>query len=215
MTVQSDIKNAITFGVSHLVLLGLLLISVACGIYEFDSRRADRADAKTQVAESTLANATAQSGRDEAAFHQVLNALTVQNAALTQAISQRESQLAAQKQIDSTASIDDTAKRLGGSVIDARNIDLPLDTARGLVSSLDILAATSADLVDETKTAANLQAELDSEATVVIDLRTQLDDSAKACAAQVASVKAKARKSKFKWFLGGAATAGAIALRFL
>lgn len=109
------------------------------------------------------------------------NQMSSQNASL-QAV------LSAKLKGDQTLTSSAAATRLGGSVIDATTVQLPLDTARADIAQLDTLPVVEAELTAETKLA-------DTQGTLITALNTQIVDQTKACAAQVADLKVKNRRS--------------------
>lgn len=193
LSIETSIKSHLV----SIVFMGLLIFGGVYGTESLVAKHDAQNDAKWSA---ILSTAQAKSASDEAQFQVTLAQITAQNTQLAQAITQRDAALAAIVKADATLTAAQTAIKLGGTTIDPNSVTLPLDTARNLTAQVDSIPVLKANLVDETKIAQGLQTALDSQTTVVTDLKTQLVDSDKACKAQVADVKAKARKSKLKWF---------------
>jgi hypothetical protein len=207
---------------AHIILL-LLAAGIAAGsvygvenlIYKHELAAEQRADAKlaayvsqTQASEKQLADTQAQ-------LITLISQLQAQNAKLSQSISARNVQVAKQVKNDSTLSAQETAVRLATQTSaqasqvrptnDGISIDLPV--ARNIVGFLDLLPVVQANLVDtqteltNETTLFNKSQETNAAQTKVIsDLTTQNVEQVKACAAEVKTVKAEAKRGKFKWF---------------
>lgn len=207
------------FPIAPLIIFGLF---AAAAVYEIDSlvARLDAANAskyasalaiqatQTKTLQDQLAADSAASALRDAGYQKTI-------AQLSQSISARNAQNIQQQKVDSTLDATTAAQRLtlqtkaginevstnGNNVV----VDLPI--ARNLVEDLDAYTSTLGDLADTQKQLAsqtNLTADAKKEAadaeSVVASQGIQLVDSTKSCNAQVASVKAAARKSKFKYF---------------
>src|SRR5208282_3014773 len=91
---------------------------------------------------------------------------------------------------------------------DSVTLDLPI--TRAVTADLDKLNAaqgaidaTNKELSAQTGLTADANAKLTDANNIIANDKVLATDQTKACAAQVADVKAKARKSKFKWFIAG------------
>ena len=220
-----DIATDFNYLKHHLILLALVVALAFGGIYGIESliARHDAVNAQQQQAALAAQVALVQSLQQQISHDEQVYA--AQNAALAQtisglanAISTRDKQNDQQKQKDATLTAQEAAARLSEqtkaqpgevtAVGTGGSIDLPI--SRQVVASLDQLTTVTADLADtktslanETTIAGNNAAETTGQKQLVGALQTQIVDADKACKAEVASVKADARKSKFKWFLGG------------
>ena len=101
--------------------------------------------------------------------------------------------------------IADTLVTASGDTIIVSSVD-----AHKTLALLEQVTTLAGDLADENKIAANYQEEVQKSDQVAKDLNaqvtglnTQLADSAKACTAQVAAVKAEGHKNSVKWFKRG------------
>lgn len=90
--IEADVKDVYTFTKSHLILVACLFLAIVGLVYQFDSRRADRANAKTEVA--------MQQAKDAQAAAQAAIAQTAQINAQDQAKEQAADQRVAQLQIE-------------------------------------------------------------------------------------------------------------------
>jgi hypothetical protein len=119
------------------------------------------------------------------ALQSQLSALSAQLSAQTAAL---QSKLATQLKTDQTLTSAAAATRLGGTPVDASTVELPLTTARADIAQLDTLPVVQAELDGETKLAA-------TQSDLITSLHTEISDQTKACAAQVADLKVKSKRS--------------------
>jgi hypothetical protein len=193
LTLETSLK-------SHLIAVVLMAALVFGGIWGVESLIAKHDAANETRFETILKAAQDRSAKDEAQLQGTLLQVAAENASLTAQIVKNNQTLAAKQKVDAALPAPQLAAKLGGTAPDANTIDLPLNIARGIQVQLDSIPVLQSDLVDETKIAANLQTQSTQQTGVIADLQVQITDQTKVCQAQVASVKAQARKSKLKWF---------------
>ena len=198
----------------HLFLMAVVLVLTFAGIYGVLNLVARDRAANDSKWQAILAAQTAQF-TEENKKRDAENAASKQEILqIAQSIANRNTQVAQQVKTDATLSAQEAAQRLtqqtkaqpGEVTAQGSNLLVDLPISRGIVTALDLLPAAQADLTDtqkqlaaQTQISTNLQAD-------VSGLRTLNQDQQKACQAQVAAVKAQARKSKLKWFLAGLVT---------
>lgn len=85
----------------------------------------------------------------------------------------------------------------------ARDVDKQITQGAAAVSDL---ANTKTELANETTLATTANKNLSDASAAVAALQKQNTDQIQACAVQVKTIKAQARKSKIKWFFAGVIT---------
>jgi DNA mismatch repair ATPase MutL len=193
---------------------------------KFLDREAAKAQANATVAvqlasDAKLAaqQAAQQAAQTQAQYQAMLDALQKQNAALAQAVTQRNVVLVQQQAVDKTLSPTQLTQRWAALVpntqptVTPTGITVTTADAQLTVAQLENVPVLTQNLKDETAIAANLQSELAAQGKVVAEdntlisaLNVEIADNNKACKAEVAAVKADARKGKVKWFKIGFVT---------
>jgi hypothetical protein len=211
-TLEADAKKVWTFGVSHVVLIACLFVSLVGSVYLFDSRRADRADYAAQLAQQHEAQVVAANTTFQQQTQARIAELTATVAQLQAGQQVRVVQLATQQKTDATMAPTDLADRWEKLVPDSKVLPTPsgymLDPSSGLktVQSLEQVPILTANLADEVKIANSFQSEYKLEQAA----HTSDNDTCKVQLATDATtlkaVKADARKSKWKWFIAGVVT---------
>ena len=202
---------------------GVLLLLVALYLTRlYINRSADEADAKVKVAQTV---ASQQAAADSVLADQVKQAtaqyatlvaqLTAQNQQLTTAIATRSQAVIVQQARDATLTPAATAARIStqtdtkptDTTAQGNNVVLAPDAAHAVVQQMDELAAAQQNLTDTQTIVADDQKQIFSLTGINTDLTTQVaglklevTDGTKLCDATVSDVKAKARKSKMRWF---------------
>jgi hypothetical protein len=220
--VVSTIKNDYSWLTHHLLMLALVGVLVIGSVYGIESLIAKHDAAKDAQWKSVVAADQQRLATDEANWQQQFQVLSAQNTQLLGAISQRGAALAVQQKKDATLSANEAAQRLseqtkaapGEVTAQGNNLLVDLPISRQIVIGLDQLPVLQANLTD-TKT------QLTNETTIAQNAQSDVvaqkkvnADQVEACKAQVADVKAQARKSKLKWF-GIGYVAGVISARLL
>ena len=226
-SVSAEARKALSYGLSHLILLTLLFAAVVGGVYLYDSKRTDQAESKAQLSQATAQVADAQNTKLQAQTAQQIQLLAQQNAslqaqvaALAAAITQRDSalatQIAAAKSLPPPALATQwgvSAQEPAPSIDQQGNFLAPLPLAQKSYEALlavPVLQEDNKDLqaasVDQKQQIANGQAALGVETKAHLGDNAACAADKKALADEVAAVKAKARKSKLKWGLGGFVT---------
>lgn len=168
-----------------------------------------------QAADRT--EAVAAQVAEQAAQYKLLAAqVTAQNAALVAANTQLATALAKQQKTDATLPPSDLVARWNTLVPQAKPTVTPtgvaMDTpsAVATVQQLELVPAQQQELKNTQQELSNAQSLVSAEGqsitvlnTEVSDLRTQSVADAKVCTDQIAVVKAEARKSNRRWFIGG------------
>jgi hypothetical protein len=205
-----------------LIVVGGLIVGGVLGVEKLvqDHDVANATKYTTLLAQQTQQTQALQKQlqADEAQSAQIEAQLLAQNAQLTKQISARNIAVAAQVKTDATLSTQQAAARLaqqtnasaGEVTASDASVTLDLPITRAVVSDLDELPVVTANLADtttklnnETTVATNAQSDLSAADKVITAQTAQMADATKACNAQIAVVKAKARRSKIKSFLVG------------
>jgi hypothetical protein len=221
-TIVSVVARDWSWFVSHLVALVIVIGISIGGIYALESLNAkrdaatlakDNAALATVVAQNQTLIAEAQS--KDALLQQAITALSAANAQLSAKQTARNTQLATQVKTDATLSAQQAADRLtqqtnaapGEITASGDTVVADLPMSRTIVTDLDELPVATANLADtqkqlanETEIATTAEADVTAQKAEIAGLNMQLADSAVACAAEVKTEKAKARKGKLKWF---------------
>lgn len=211
-TVETDAKKVWAFGVSHLVLISLLFVSLVGSVYLFDSRRVDKADYAAQLAQQHEAQVVAANTTFQQQTQARIAELTATVAQLQSKQQVRNSQLATQQKTDESLAPTDLADRWEKLVPDSKVLPTPsgyiLDSASGLetIQSLEQLPVLTANLADETQIANSFQSEYKLEQSAHISDNETCKVQLATDATVLKSVKADARKSKWKWFIAGVVT---------
>jgi hypothetical protein len=205
-SVATVITNDLSWVKHHLILAAFVVVIAFFGVYAVESlisSHDSKNDAKWQA---ILAAQTAQFTEENKKRDAENAASRAEILQIAQSIASRNTQVAQQVKTDATLSAQEAAQRLaqqtkaqpGEVVAQGNNLLVDLPISRGIVTSLDLLPAAQANLTDtqkqlaaQTQISTNLQSD-------VSGLRTLNQDQQKACTAQVAAVKAQARKSKTK-----------------
>lgn len=236
VTTNAALSKDWTWITQHIILLLLLAALTFGGVYYVEKVVADRDAALASRYQTLLtqqANQTkqlvSQYQASESAREALDTKLLAQNSQLSQAIEQRNQQIAQLVKTDATLSAEAAASKISTQidaspqevVANGNDVDLDLPSARRVAVGLDKLSAAQQNLSDvqtqlsnETKVAISAQTDLTSANKVIDSQKAQLTDSTKACNAQIAAVKAKARKSMWKHLLEGGIIVEAIRVYF-
>lgn len=166
---------------------------------------------QTQAAQQALATTQQQ-------LLVMVQQVSAQNAQIEKDKAQRSAQNAKQQKVDASLSAKDAAARLSeqtkatpGEVSatgDSVTLDLPI--TRRVVGDEDSLikaqadaAGAEAELANETLLFNKSQEVVADQAKLIASLTAQNKDQVAACAVEVKTVKAQARKSKMGWFFKG------------
>jgi hypothetical protein len=224
MSIESDLGWFKT----HIVLLAVIVVLTFGGIYgvetiiekhDADNNSKWQAINQAQVAQvQSLSDKLASEEKDRIEENTRQTAILAQ---LANTIAQRDKDTAAAVQKDTTLSASEAAQKIaqqtnaqaGEVTAQGDIIQLDLPVARTIASIADQLPAVKADLADtqkqltaETTIATNMQNNVVGEQELIDAMKVQSQDAEKACKTQIADVKAKARKSKLRWFLVGLIT---------
>jgi hypothetical protein len=158
----------------------------------------------------------AQVASDKAAFDALQAKLQAQDAALIQANVALATALTKQQKVDATLPPTDLMARwntlvpnAGVSVSNGQAV-IPMTGAVATVQQLEIIPAQQEEITNDQTLIANGNAlavaqtkQVNDLTAEVTGLKLQSVDDAKVCQAQIAVVKADARKSKRRWFIAG------------
>jgi len=197
---------------------------------EVASEKAVAAQQVLQEQINTNVNIAAQLKDEVKAYKETLATLTAQNAALVQSIQQRQVATQKQQKIDQTLPLPDLGKRLEKVAgittpeVKATTTGLEISEAgsRAITQLLETVPQLQQDVKALQQEVGNKDIQIASLNSLVNSLNTQVDglkkelvDKDKACTAQINEVKAKARKSKIRYFLVGLGVGAGIAARLL
>ena len=206
----------------------LLLVAVAGVVLWFGIGRVDSLIARHDNANLQQAQVVAQAQADKTAaiaeqvaqqsaqYQALADKVQVQNAALVQANTELATALAKQQRTDASLPPTELVNRWSTLVPQAKPVVTPsgvaLDTpsAVATVQALEAVPVLTAQVSNTQKELDNAQSLVTAEGqqvatlnTEVGSLRTQLGDNQAVCQAQIAVVRAEARKSKRRWFYAG------------
>jgi DNA mismatch repair ATPase MutL len=219
---ETPVQETKTFLQKHerMVICALvLMVAMFLGGKYFD-REAAKAQANATVAAQLAADAkqsaqqaALQAAQTQAQYQAMLEVLQKQNAALAQAVVQRNVVLVQQQAVDKTLSPTQLTQRWAALVpntqptVTPTGVTVTTADAQLTVAQLENVPVLTQNLKDQTAISANLSQELVEAGKVnsalgnqISALNLQITDDDKACKAEVASVKADARKGKVKWF---------------
>lgn len=222
-SITTKVKAEWSWIVSHLLILGLVALLCWGAVYFVDSLIAKH-DAQTEAHYSQiLAQQTATTKAiedkltsDEAAHAQEAAAYQAQITADQQAMKQRDALLAVAIAKIQTYTppqvVADLQPKLhaGTATVQGDNVVLDLPAARDVdeqLASIPVLTSKvstlSSDLLAANKVAADEKSDVQTANQALASEQKVNADAAKACQAEITTIKAQDRKSKMKWFLGG------------
>jgi hypothetical protein len=224
--IGNDLTVLKTHAVAIVVSLVLAAALVAGGVYGVNAllyreRLAQEVKADAQLAAQVQQTQKALDMLAASNQQVILLAQTVatQNAQLQQQKQIRDTQSQKQVQIDATLDAAGAASRLsqqtganpGEVTVSGNTIILDLPITQRIVEGFDQLATAKADLADtatqlqnETALAAKQDQTIKDANAAIADLKAQNAEQVKAAALEVSALKAKHRKSIFKWVAGTA-----------
>ena len=208
---------------THIALLAIVIALVVGSVYGIDSMIAKHdavAEARySQILAQQTAQATAltdQLKTDEANWTQLSSQLNAQNQVQQQQIAARDKQISILLSKINTLQppeiVADLQPKLhaGTATVLPDGVKLDTEAARDVDKQITQGAVTAADLVstkielaNETTLAVTANKNLSDAGAAVTALQKQNADQVQACAAEVKTIKAQARKSKIKFFLAG------------
>jgi len=206
----------------------LILALIAAGVLFFaigkidgiiakhDDANLKQAQVVAAAQEDKNAAIAAQVASDNAAFTALEAKVQAQNAALVQANIALSTALTKQQKIDATLPPTDLAARWNTLVpqaevtVTTNGVTLPETGAMATVQQLEIIPVQQKEITNDQTLIANGNALAVAQTKQVTDLTAQVTglklqsvDDAKVCQAQIAVVKADARRSKRRWFAAG------------
>jgi len=206
----------------------LILALIAAGVLFFaigkidgiiakhDDANLKQAQVVAAAQEDKNAAIAAQVASDNATFTALQAKVQAQNAALVQANIALSTALTKQQKIDATLPPTDLAARWNTLVpqaevtVTTNGVTLPETGAMATVQQLEIIPVQQKEITNDQTLIANGNALAVAQTKQVTDLTAQVTglklqsvDDAKVCQAQIAVVKADARRSKRRWFAAG------------
>ena len=212
----------------RLLIVLMVLLAGIFTVNKIENVIASRDAARATIAEQALvsqktidAQLAANTATITAQYQAMVVQLTNQNATLSKSITSRSAALQTQQGSDSQLPPSSLAQRVqelaaapSGSVSAVgETVVLTQPGAVAVAQMLEEVPVLQANLNDTNQINTNLTKELVSanslasaQSAQITGLKTELTDQVKADKAELASVKAKARKSKLRWFLIGVVT---------
>jgi hypothetical protein len=169
---------------------------------------------KVALLEQQSAAQQSQNAQTASQYQAMVSTLTGQINSLAASMAQRNVALVTQQTVDKTLPLPDLAKRwealadLQVSDLTATDAGITVNdtAARATVDALEELPTLRANLVSETQIAQYTGQELTKANSLISGLNSQIALDDKTHKAEIASVKADARKSKRSWFIAGFVT---------
>ena len=212
----------------RLIIVSLIIGASVFGFQKYADIRANDSSAKVQAAQAQVAAQKAadaqlatQVQQTTAQYQQMVQALSAQNTQLAATIAQRNTQLSQQQATDKTLPLPQLATRWAAEAnfpaselqTNGATLVVTQDIVADTVEQLDSIPVLQANLKDTQTELVSTQAAL-STANVLVGqqkqeisgLQQQNADQVKADNAEIANVKAQARKSRLKWFGAGLVT---------
>jgi uncharacterized protein YlxW (UPF0749 family) len=209
----------------RLLIIVLAVAAVVFLGWKYLNSSSDAAIAKNAVAQEVLQQQvtqnqaiTKQLATQVEQYQQMLSALTAQNASLLKNISQRQVAVQKQQQIDKTLPLPELGRRIEGLAglttpdvtPTAKGIELSEAGSRAIAQLLETVPVIQQEVKDLQAIVANKDTQIASLETMVgslniqvAGLKTELLDKDRAMKAAIDLEKAKARKSKIRYFLTG------------
>lgn len=201
-----------------LAVLGFLTHEYLTHAAAVDDKKAQQADQVLQQQKTVNDQLAVQVKSQEDVLTQLVAQVSQENAQLIAAIQNRTQATVVQQVKDKTLPIPDLVTRWNGlAALPASDITnttagliITEDGARQTVSQLELVPTLQQNLSDSQTIISNKDDQITAQNNLtsglqsqVVGLNTQITDADKACKAQIASVKATARKSKLKWLFYG------------
>ena len=214
MTLSNDLqaiekRSGVWLSAHHIVLYVLLAGAALTGVYLVESKLSSLAEAKAAAAEQALAIEKDHSAQLAAAFAANEAQRQKDNAAFIASITQIQAQAKTQIVIDRTLPAKDTGHRIedltgfkqGTVTFDsADDLIVPLPLGREIVARLDQGVADAQTVVKQEGVIKNQAASINDLNAIVVEDKKVLTATVEADAKVLSAEKAKARKSKLKWF---------------
>lgn len=207
-----DLKADLSWLQKHeRLILCTLALAVICFLgNKWIDRAADKAEAALAVAQHEVEQARSEASQAASQYQATIDALSRQNASLAAAVAQRQVVLEQKQTEIKTLPLPQVASEwqrlIGGSgdiVFSTLGMSVSEDGARRTVSQLEAVPVLQADVADQKVIIENQKKEIDAGASLVGKLNQQIEAEQAVHKADVAAVKAEARKSKRKWFIAG------------
>jgi hypothetical protein len=228
VTAENAAKRDLSWIAHHLILVGVLLVTLFLGVYsvealieKHDEKKSQQANVALQVVVDQVKKLEDHQAQNDAAVAQREAARDALIQSLVATIAKRDAALDQQIKKNATLTAQQAAARLteqykaqpGEIVANGDNILADLPTARSFVNTFDQLSACTANYSDTQKQLATEQAR-------TADLKTQVGDRDNTIKgkdeelvkqkgkyeADIVVLKAQARKGKMKWYAAGVVT---------
>jgi len=209
----------------RLIIVALIIGASIFGFQKYADIRANDASAKVQAAQAQVtaqkaadAQLAAQVQQTTQQYQALVSTLTAQNNQLAASVVARNTALTQQQTTDRTMPLPQLATRWAADAgfdvsklqATASSLTVEQDAVAATVEQLDSIPVLQANLTDTQSELTNTKTEL-SDANVLVGqqkqeitgLTQQNADQVKADNAEIANVKAQARRSRLKWFGAG------------
>jgi hypothetical protein len=223
---DNQLKSGVTWIQKHerVILLALILGTLLFLGNRWINYSADKTHTAATIAVQQLTEQKAlneqirqQVQQSQTEYQQLVQLMTQENAQLAQAVSSRNTVLVKQQESDKQMPLPNLAKRWQELVPEATDmaatatgVNLGYDGALATVLQLEQVPVLQGNLKDTQTQCANTQAALNKADGLIGTLNDQVTGLNKeavkqenACKAEIADVKAQARKSKRNWFIAG------------
>lgn len=224
-SIETKVKSELSWLQRHerlvLAVVAGLVLWFAIGkidtlIANHDNANLQQAKVTAQVQEEKNQELAEQVAKDKTAYEALAAKIEARDSQLQQMQVQLVAALTKQQQVDKTMTPTELTQRWNvlvpeaGAAVTPSGVSLPPEGARATVIELEKAPILTQELTAKTEELGNSQALLKASGQQVVTLNDLVSglqlkavDDAKVCSAQIAVVKAEARKSKRKWFLVG------------
>jgi hypothetical protein len=223
--ITTAVKSDISWLKAHETIF-IVLMFLLVGVYSInkflDHESAKDAQAATLAAQQ-LTEARQEAATAASAYQAALTVAQQENAALTTAISQRQTVLVQQQTAIKTLPLSAVGQGIQTAIGGTGDITTEVDglklndsASRRALSLLDEIPVLQADQTDLNSQLKNETDALTAAQSVIVNQTKELTADDASCKAQIASIKATARKKEWHWlivgYLGGLATRGVVKL---
>lgn len=224
-TVETVVKKELSWVTHHLILVGVLIGVLFAGVYgvealieKHDAEKAQQANIALQVVVDQVKKLEQHQADNDAAVAQREAARDALIQSLVATIAKRDASLQVQIQKNATLTAQQAAARIseqyktqpGEVVASGDNVLVTLPIARTIVNTFDQLTACAANYSDlqkqlgvEQARTTDLKSQIADRDGTIVGKNTELDKQKSKYEADIALLKAQARKSKLKWFGAG------------
>ncbi len=213
------------------IIAGLLFCINKYENYAHDEAVGKNAVAQQQLQDQITKNQelAAQSAASQQAYAKLAAQVSTQNALIATQIAALKQKTEQQQQIDATLPLAELAKRWAGLISMAEpeiqavgeNVSISGQAAHKTVEQLEMVEPLHNEVLAGHKIEDNLTAQLNScnavnkaQADQITGMASQIQKADVACQKEISVIKSNARKSKFKYLIGGIVGGILMALKF-